>query len=252
MTHPNQKPKKCPLRYDANPRETQVAMFRARHKADFKTLRVLHLKFIGVKNSSAALLCLDSIFASTLPPQGTLATDPGPELSLHFTYFDLLNRLRREDHLATGSIGRKLFAFQRRQDDQFFIPANSSLYAVFASKPETVQEKGGCVVTHEELRRMLDCKISEYIHLRAKQQNNAYRRRLGASPCLTMVARGECLRADCQFQHLRPEQITVDWFNSRIRFVLKEIQILNLASFHPLGVVQWVSHSPKSCQILTL
>ena len=177
--------------------------------------------------------------------------DHGPDLSFHLTYFELLDRLRRESPLDAGSIRQKVFAFQPRQGDRFFVPANSLLHALFMSRADIVQEGGGCVVTHEELRHVLDWKIPDYIRLRGKQQNDAYRRRLGASPCL-MVTRGECKRADCQFQHLRPEQITVDWFNSRVRLVLKEIQILNLAGFHHLGVVQWVSHSPGPYQILIL
>ena len=168
--------------------------------------------------------------------------DPGHDLSFHFTYFELLDRLRREYDLDPGSVRQKVFAFQPRQDDRFFIPANSFLHAIFMPKADTVQEKGGCVVTHEELRRVLDHEITEYIRFRAKQQNNAYRKRLGAAPCLTMVTRGDCPKADCQFQHLRPEKITAGWFNSRVRFVLKEIQILNLAGFHPVGAIQYVLH----------
>lgn len=170
--------------------------------------------------------------------------DPGPELLFHFTYFELLDRLRREDCLDTGSILQRVFAFQPREDDRFFIPANSFLHAVFLSKPDTRQEKGGCVVTHEELRRVLDHEIPEYTRLRAKQQNNAYRKRLGAAPCLT-TGKGECTRQGCQLQHIRPEKITADWFNARIRLVLTEIQILNLASFHPPGVILCVLNWPE-------
>ena len=216
-------------------------MFRARYKADFNTLRVLHPKFTRAKNYSAALMCLDSAFTSTLPRQGAPTTgDPGPELLLHFAYFELLDRLRREDSLDAGSIRQMVFAFQPRQDDRFFIPANSLLHAVFLPRSDTVQEKGGCVVTHEELRRVLDHEILEYTRLRAKQQNNAYRRRLGAAPCLTMVMKGDCPKSDCHLQHIRPEKITVGWFNARIRLVLTEIQILNLAGFHPLGAILYV------------
>jgi len=212
-------------------------MFRARHKADVKTLRVLYPKFIGVENYSAALLCLDPTFISTLPSHGTPTVDPGPELSFHFAYFELLDRLRREDCLDAGSLRQKLFAFQRREDDRFFIPAKTFLHSVFIPKPDTAREESGCVVTHEELRRVLDREILDYIRLRAKQQNDAHRRRLGAAPCLTMVTRGECWRTDCQYQHLRPEKITAGWFNARVRSVLMEIRILNLAGFHPKGVI---------------
>lgn len=225
-------------------------MFRARHETDFKTLRLLHLKFIEAENYSAALLCLDPIFASTLPPHGSLTVDLELDLSFHFTYFELLDRLRREDRLEAGSVRQKVFAFQPHQDDRFSIPANSFLHGVFIPDPDTAQEKGDCVVTHEELRRTLDREVPKYINLRAKKQNNAYHGRLGVVPCLTMVARGECSRADCKFQHLRPEKITIDWFNARIRLVLKEIQILNLAGFHPLGVILYVPHWPEPRQIL--
>lgn len=226
-------------------------MFRARHEADFKALRVLHLKFIRAKNYSAALLCLDLIFSSTLPLQGSPTADPEPDFPFYFAYFELLDRLRREDLLDAGSFRQKVFAFQQCQDDRFFIPADSFLHTALVPKPVTLEEKDGCLFTHEELRRALDHLIPDYIHLRAKQQHNAYRNRLGAAPCLMMVARGECPRAgNCHFQHLRPERVTVGWFNARVQLVLKEIQILNLAGFHPLGVILCVSRWSEPLQIL--
>ena len=215
-------------------------MFRARLDSDFNTLRSLHSHFIQTENHPAALLCLDPTFMSTLPQQGILTADPGPELSLHFSYFELLDRLRREGSLNPGSMRQKVFAFQSRESDRFFVPINCFLYAVFAPRQETVQEKDGCVVAHEELRRVLELEISDYIHLRAKNQHRAYRRRLATDPCLAFVARGEyseCSRRDCQFQHIRPEKMTISWFNARIRSVLMEIRILNLAGFHSKGVI---------------
>jgi hypothetical protein len=192
-------------------------MFRARHKSDFKTLRVLHLEFTELENHSAALLCLDPVFTSTLLPHGASTADPGPEISFHPAYFELLDRLRREDHLDAGSVRQKVFAFQPRRDDRFFIPANSFLHAVFLLKPDTVQVKEGCIVTHEWLRRVLDHEILEYIRLREKQQRDAYRRWLGAAPSPNMVA-DEYQKAGCQLQ---PEQVTVSWFNARTRLHLE-------------------------------
>ncbi|KAF9647525.1 hypothetical protein BDM02DRAFT_3187952 [Thelephora ganbajun] len=230
------------LKHDIHEQEAkEFAMFRARHKGDFEALRVLYPQFIEAENYAAALLCLDLTFIPTLPPHGVAIVDAESELSFHLAYFELLDRLRREDRLDSGSMRQKVFAFQPREDDRFFIPANSFLRAVFIPKPDIAQEKGGCVVTHEELRHTLDREIPEYIYLRAKQQHNTYRRRLGAAPCLMMVARGECPKPDCQFQHIRPERITASWFNARIRSVLMEIRILNLAGFHPKGViVHWI------------
>ena len=227
-------------------------MFFARREARSNTLRFLHPKFIGVENYSAALLCLDPVFLSTLPQQGSPTSDTEPDLSFHLAYFELLDRLRREDRLDAGSVRQKVFAFQPREDDRFFIPAKSFLHAVFVLELVTVQEQDGCVVTHEELRRALDRVIPDYIRLRAKQQHNAIFRRLGAAPCLTMVARGECSKAKCQFQHLRPEKITVGWFNTRIRLVLKEIRILDLANFHPMGAIMCVLYWLKLLHILIL
>lgn len=214
-------------------------MFRARHKGDFKTLHSLYPWFIQAKNYPAALLCLDPTFLSTLPQRGTTAIDPGPEFSLHFAYFELLDCLRREDKLDPGSMRQKIFAFQPSEDDRFFIPTNSYLYTAFATR--SGQEEGGCVVTHEELKRTLEKKILDYIHHRATQQHNAYRRRLGNDPCMTMVTKGECSRKGCQFQHIRPEKMTSNWFNARIRTVLMEIRILNLAGFRFRGFFTCVS-----------
>jgi hypothetical protein len=106
------------------------------------------------------------------------------------------------------------------------------LHTVFAQ-----QGQGGCVVTHEELRRVLDREVPKYTYLRAKRQHEAYCWKLGGIPCMAMVTWGGCLRQDCQFQH---EKITVDWFNTRVRSVLMEIRILNLTGFHPMGVIMCV------------
>ena len=212
-------------------------MFRARYQGDFRALRVLYSQFVRVENYPAALLCLDPTFISTIPPHGSTALVSGQDLSLHLDYFELLDRLRRGDSLDPGSIRQKVFAFQPRENDRFFLPANGFLHAVFASRPETLQEKDGCVVTHEELRSVLDREILEFIRLRAKLQHNAYRRRIGADPCMAMFTRGECSRQDCQHQHIRPEKMTVGWLNDRVRSVLTEIRILNLAGFHRTGVI---------------
>ena len=85
---------------------------------------------------------------------------------------------------------------------------------------------------------MLDREILEFIRLRAKLQHNAYCRRLGTDPCMDMFTRGEChSKQDCQYQHIRPEKMTVGWFNHRVRSVLTEIRTLNWAGFHPTGVI---------------
>ena len=216
----------------------QFAMFKARHKADFQMLRSLHSNFTKDEHWSAALLCLDPIFASTLPAKGTpTAADPGPDLSLHLAYFELLDRLRRENSLDTGSIRQRVFAFQPREDDRFLIPTKSLLHEVILPNPDAAQERDDCIITHEELRRALEEKIPVFIHDHAKLQNNVYRRRLGTIPCTTYMTRGDCRKLDCQYQHLRQEKITAEWFNTRVQLVLTEIRILNLAGFHPKGVI---------------
>lgn len=208
-------------------------MFRARYGGDFESLHSLYPLFIQAENYPAALLCLDPTFSSTLPLRGTTTADPGPVLFLNLAYFKLLDLMRRGDHLNShpDSMCRKIFAFQSRENDRFFIPRNNYLYMVLSPRSETVQDKGGCVVTHEELKGTLDREISGYIHRRATEQYKAYRRRLDTIPCMTMVTRGECSKQDCQFQHTRPEEMTASWFNARVRLVLLEIRVLHLAGF---------------------
>ena len=226
-------------------------MFRARHDEDFQTLRFLHSQFVQTKNYPAALLCLDLAFDSTLPSQGDAMIDPGPELSLHFAYFELLDLLRQEDSLDPGSMRQKVFAFRPHEDGRFFIPEKGFLYKVFATRPGIVQENGGCVVDHEELKRVLDHEIPEYIRFRAQQQHNTCCRKLGADPCILMVTRGECTRHDCQLQHTRPKKMAASWFNARVQSVLTEIRILNLAGFHPKGVIVYVLFRVSAQRSLT-
>ena len=190
-------------------------------------------------------------FDSTLPSQNNAMSDPTPELPLHFAYFELLDLLRREDSLDPGSMRQKVFAFRPREDDRFFVPENGFLHKIFATQLGVVQESGGCVVAHEELRRVLDHEIPEYIRFRAKQQHNACRRKLGPNPCMAMVTRGECTKRDCQFQHTRPEEMAVSWFNVPVQSVLTEIRILNLAGFHPKRVIVYVLFGVSAQRSLT-
>ena len=131
---------------------------------------------------------------------------------------------------------QKIFAFQPREDDRFFVPTDSYLYKVFTSGSETLRGEKGYVVTHEELKHTLDREIPEYIRLRAREQQKAYRRRLRFDPCMEMLTGSECSNQDCQFQHIRPDQMTVSWFNARVRSVLMEIRILNLTGFRFKGI----------------
>jgi hypothetical protein len=213
-------------------------MFEAIKHVDHASLRALAKAFLGAGNDLAALLCLDHVFSSPLGLRKHSHTDIHTSLSLYLEYIRLLDRLWRDDSLAEGSKHQTLFGFQVLGEDRFLVPKHTLVHDILARQSITSGESAdGSMCTYDELSWGILQVIMGRIHDRTRLHNSACRSVHGFSPCLTFLVRGQCKRGElCDFQHIQPENLTVEWYHTRIRLILLQFQILNSARYYPWSV----------------
>ena len=230
-------------------------MFEAIQHVDYESLRVLAKRFIKARNDPAALLCLDHFFSSPLRLGKLSHADIYALLSLYFEYVRLLDRLWRDDSLAEDSNHQRLFGFQVLEEDRYLAPKHTLVHEILTK--HSGANKGsadGHACTYNEMTRGIVEIISSRIENRTEFLNSACYDVRGFSPCLKFMVRGECERGEsCNFQHIRQDHFTVEWYHARIRLVLLQFQILNLARYYPWRVVKYVpEHFRRYTQILII
>jgi len=224
-------------------------MFQAIRRADHASLRTFAKTFIGMGNDPAALLCLDHAFSSPLELRNLPFSEVEALLSLYFDYIRLLNKFRRDESLAQDSNHQRLFGFQALGENRYLVPRHSILHEKLPDRSGS-NRKGmdGHACGSEDLRRGITQLISARISDRTEAQDDACRGVHGFSPCLHLLIEEKCDSPDaegsCSFQHIQWEQLTSDWYNARLRLILLQFQILNLARCDNLDVKRYVlAHS---------
>ena len=211
-------------------------MFRAIQHRDRTTLRILADTFIGTTKDVAALLCLDHTFPFTPTLQGLSFLDIQESLSLFSDYIRLLNKILRDDSLVEGSNRQRLFGFQVLGENRYLVPRRAILHEKLANRPGVGGD--GCSCGSEDLRRSIVATIKARIRDRTKTQNDTCFEVHGFSPCLQLFTQKKCNppsgQGSCAFQHIQPEQLTVEWYRDRLSLLLLQIQILESANFHDL------------------
>lgn len=230
----------------------QLAMFEAIQRVDHASLCVLAKTFIKAGNDPAALLCLDHVFSS--PPRlgGLSHADIHALLSLYLQYLRLLGRFYRDDSLAEGSKHQRLFGFHVLGEDRYFAPKDTLVHEILTRQSRTNEESAeGYACTHNDITWGIVQLISSRIVERTEFLNNACRDVRGFSPCLPFMVRGQCTRESCGFQHIQQDNFTVEWYHARLRLILLQFQILNLARHYPWSVLKCVPENLKrSGQVL--
>lgn len=208
---------------------------------DFVQLRRLASRFLMRRNNPAALVCLDHLFSRALSFHGATLMETESLLSLYLTYVRLLDQLWRDGRLSEGSNCQKIFAFEVQQKDQYLVPKNTFIYRrVSAARGILRDSPAEYTCSHEELGRITSGAILGHIKHRTDIQERACRGTRGFSPCLYTLIGRNCSNEYCQFQHIRPNEITLDWLHARIRFLFLEFQILRVAQLFDKGVMQYV------------
>jgi hypothetical protein len=210
-------------------------MFGAIQREDRASLRTLAKTFIGTGNDTAALLCLDQIFSSPLKLQDLLLAEVYTLHSLYLDYIRLLNKFRGDELLAEDSNHQRLFGFQV-SGDHYLVPSHTVLHGKLVNQSGS-SGKGtdGYRCGYDELHRGIIQFIRSRINDRTVIQNGACREIHGFSPCLRLLVQRKCNppqgKGTCTFQHIKPEQLTVDWYRIRIRLILLQFRILDLACY---------------------
>ena len=210
---------------------------------DFVRLRRLAFSFNTRTNHVAALVCLDHVLSRAPSFHGTTLVEIESLLSLYLTYVRLLDQFWRDGRLSEGSNCQKIFAFEVQQGDRYIVPKNTFIHGkVSATRGIFDDPPSEYICSHEELSRITSKAISDHIKNRVAIQERACRGTRGFSPCLSVLIRRVCYNESCQFQHIQSNEITVEWFHSRLRFLFLEFQILRLAQLFDKGVMQYVHY----------
>jgi len=227
-------------------------MFKAIQRANHTSLRALAKTFAAARNDPAALLCLDHFFSSPLKLLKLSLVEIQSLLSLFLDYLHLLNKFRHDESFAEGSNHQRLFGFQVLGDGRYLASKNSLVFEKLTSQSGSSRNNvDGYRCSYDELRRCIVQLISNRIYDRTEMQNNACRDVYGFSPCLYLLVQRRCEppkeKGPCTFQHIRPEQLTADWYHARIRLILLQFQILDSARYYDRGMTKYVLvHSARN------
>jgi len=220
-------------------------MFKAIQRTNNVTLCTLAKTFIGVGNDVAALLCLDNVFSSPLELQNLLLTEVQSLLSLYLAYVRLLHQFWRDGSLAEGSNHQRLFGFQVLGENRYLVPKHTLLHEKLADR-SGLGKRGvdGYRCSYNELCRVITRFISSQTRRRTEIQNSACRDAYGFSPCLHLLIQRKCNppngQAPCPFHHIHPEQLTVDWYHTRLHLILLQFKILDSAHYYDFHVTKYV------------
>jgi len=220
-------------------------MFQAIGRVDRTSLRTLAKTFIDMENLPAALLCLDNVFSSRPKLQYLPLSEVQESLSTYLDYIRLLNKSWSDESLAQGSNHQRLFGFQALRGNRYLVPRHTALHDQLTDLyGPSAKGTDGYECSYEELRQDITQFISRRIQDRTEAQNGACRDVHGFSPCLSLLVEKQCNPPDeegpCTFQHIQPEQLTVNWYHARLRLVLLQFQILGSARYGNLDVKKYV------------
>lgn len=166
-------------------------------------------------------------------------------LSLYLVYVRHLDQLWRDDSFSEGSDCQKLFAFEVQQEDHYLVPSNTFLhFRISVVKGVIGNPPPEYICSREELGRTISTGILNRIKTRVETQERACRGTRGFSPCLNTLFGRECFNNPCQFQHTPPNEITLEWFHARVRFLFLEFKILRLAQIFDKTVMKCVRFRP--------
>ena len=239
----------------------QIAMFQAIQSSDRMSLCSLAKTFTESGNHPAALLCLDHALSPPLSLQDIPLTRIQALFSMYPGYIQLLRQLPDDESFAEGSNHQRLFGFQTLQQSRYLAPKHTLLYKRLvgqSSGQSSSSQQGGVICDYGVLRRCIVKLIESRIRDRTTSQNAACCEVHGFSPCFQLLVQKECnpsdKRAPCTFQHIQPEQLTVDWYRARLRLILLQFRILDSARLYDLDLAKYVlAHSlGRACPLYLL
>ena len=230
-------------------------MFKAIQHADRASLCTLAKTFVRTGNDPAALLCLDHAFSSPLRLRGLALVEVQASLSLYLDYVRLLNKFCDVKSLTKDSTQQRLFGFLVLEEHRYLVPKHTLLYEKLTNRSTSSgKSTEGYSCDYDDLSRSIVQLISSRIRSRTWDQNSACCDVHGFSPCLYLLIQKRCNPPEgnepCTFQHIHPEQLTVDWCHARLRLILLQFQILDSARHCDWHVKKYVLALCARCGIL--
>lgn len=217
----------------------KIAMFNAIFQKDTKRLEQLGLEFYKEKNMHAALLCLDHIFTNTPSLQGLSAGETVKTLEMFFSYATLLRDIACFKDPCGNEQIRKVFGFVELREDVFAMTPGSTLHREVANQQMFFQDKDGHrTVSRNDASRVIRRYLTDRLRQRVLEENKTCRAakslQPSAYPCIDALA-GTCKTHGCQHAHIKPEDISLSWYQNRVRAHLLQIQIYQTLHFIDLG-----------------
>ncbi|KAK0232768.1 hypothetical protein IW262DRAFT_22523 [Armillaria fumosa] len=208
----------------------ELSMFMAIIGAKTSRLRELGSEFHEMGHSSAAMLCLDRYFSQTLRIQDMALTDAVNELSLFYTYVDLLSAAAFRTDPCGDAPTAALFGFRRIAENEFLVPPHTWLHsAVLELRHGGVVRDSDCNIRLSvlELRWLFCDTLRVHLKQRITVENDECAISKAFMPCLVFAVSGSCHRwPECPEAHVLPSAIHTGYYNMRIRLHLQQILIL--------------------------
>jgi len=220
-------------------------MFKAIQRTNNVTLCALAKTFIEAGNDVAVLLCLDHVFSSPLELQNLPLTEVQSLLSLYLAYVRLLNQFWRDGSLVEGSNHQRLFGFQVLGENRYLVPKYTLLHEKLTDRSGPGKRGvDGYRCSYDELFQAIIRLISSRSRGRTEIQNSVCRDVYGFSPCLRLLVQRKCNppndQGPCPFHHIQLEELTVDWYHTRLHLILLQFKILDSARYYDLHVTKYV------------
>ncbi|KAG7450840.1 uncharacterized protein BT62DRAFT_1001654 [Guyanagaster necrorhizus] len=207
----------------------ELSMFKAITHGQTSQLHELGLKFHKMGHTSAALLCLDQYFSQAIQIQNMALVDAVKELSMFYTYVDLLSATAFRTDPCGNAATAALFGFRRIAENEFLVPQNTWLHSVLLElRPRNLirDSDSNLRLSVLELRGIFQDALRSRLRERTAAENDECARSKAFRPCLVFAVSVFCRRPECPEAHVSPSEIGPGYYNMRIRLHLQQILIL--------------------------
>ena len=215
-----------------------MAMFRALSQNDIPVLANLGELFHRQENLSAALLCLDRVFAHISSLESASLSEIVAYFQRFLIYARILQRLSCDPDPCGNQHIRRLFAFRTANGDSeelFVLPKGCYLYGrVHPGTPAEVEGVADKRIHHDirrwDLERLIKEELRERLKKKVWDQNEISHNLLRLRPCLLFAASGFCPRRECPQLHIHESPADAGTIYSH----LVHVHVLQIMIFHTL------------------
>ena len=155
-------------------------------------------------------------------------------LQLFLHYVEILQDLAFSVDPCTESICT-LFGYHPHEQDTFYIPAGTLLYAQVRRESRSTTSEAGHILSKENLLTVFQKCLKDRLLAQVTVENDKCRMAPALVPCLRHVVYGDCDRSisGCKGAHIFPDK---EWFSSWTR-----VHFLQILIYHTIIHLQFKS-----------